>query len=614
MASERPPLSSVEAVRDELRRLGYLDSGLDRFVLAGAGAASPLRASMAAALRVGVVGGFLGGAALTLAAASLDRRLLDAPRDLAVLAAYLVLAVGCVTALVALLGGLVAGWTARRLQRRPGPTLARNVGLAVALGGLAYLALWWRSHSPGAPLAAQATTLLLGLGLCLLLARFGTLSAVAVLSAGGAFDRLPQASLSRQHMFRLLAAAALLLAGGVAAASYLTKRGPSAAPAFAVVPTGLRVTVLGIDGLERRMAEQMVARGEMPHLAALLARGAHARLSAEPEHVPAIVWTTIATGRGPEAHGIRSIGSRRLAGMTTPVSVADEGSFVRALGAATDLLRLTRAEAPTSVLRGVKAFWNVASEKGLRVGVVNWWATWPADAVNGYVVTDRAFFKLEKGGAPEREVHPPEAFDRLRILMADADADRARRLDRFHLRAAQLLDGELPPDLAVLYLPGLDITTMQQLGDAAAADVATLDTRLAAVREHHRFVDGLLGEVVGRLRAEDVLVLVADPGRLPRRAGAADGIAILAGAAIDAGELGVVSERDLAPTILHLAGLPTSRELDGQVLEAALTPEFRRAHAVRAVASYGERVVPRAAESTFDRAMLEELRSLGYIQ
>ena len=37
MTEERSPIASVEHVRDELKRLGYLDSGLDRFVLAGAG-------------------------------------------------------------------------------------------------------------------------------------------------------------------------------------------------------------------------------------------------------------------------------------------------------------------------------------------------------------------------------------------------------------------------------------------------------------------------------------------------------------------------------------------------------------------------------------------------
>jgi hypothetical protein len=80
------------------------------------------------------------------------------------------------------------------------------------------------------------------------------------------------------------------------------------------------------------------------------------------------------------------------------------------------------------------------------------------------------------------------------------------------------------------------------------------------------------------------------------------------------GELGAVSERDVAPTILHLAGLPTSRELTDSVLETALRPEFRATHPVRVVASLGRRRASRAAESAFDREVLEELRSLGYIQ
>jgi hypothetical protein len=63
-----------------------------------------------------------------------------------------------------------------------------------------------------------------------------------------------------------------------------------------------------------------------------------------------------------------------------------------------------------------------------------------------------------------------------------------------------------------------------------------------------------------------------------------------------------------------MAGLPTSRELPGRVLEEALRTEFREGHPVRVVASLGRRPAARAAESPFDREMLEELRSLGYIQ
>ena len=66
--------------------------------------------------------------------------------------------------------------------------------------------------------------------------------------------------------------------------------------------------------------------------------------------------------------------------------------------------------------------------------------------------------------------------------------------------------------------------------------------------------------------------------------------------------------------MLHLLGLPRSRELDGQVLEAALAESFRREHPVRVVDSYGRRPTTRSAESAFDKDVLEQLKSLGYIQ
>ncbi len=578
MGDPRPPLASVDTVREELRRLGYLDSSLDRFVLGGTGGTTPVRASLRAALRVGLVGGVLFGLAATLAAAGLDRRLLAEPQDLLVLAVYLVVAFALLTGVVALGGGLLAAW-GRRLGREPGPGLARNVGLGMALVAVAYLVLWWHSHLSGTSIVAQAGALALGLLLSLALGRFASLAAVAVLSAGGTPSLLPPASLSRRRVLPLVLGAAVLFAGVVALAPRFLRPAEAGAPDYAVVPTGLRVRVLAIDGLERRMAEHLLARGEMPALGALLASGARGRLRAEPERVPAIVWTTIATGRGPEAHGIRSADTRRITGLRTPVSLdAQESPFASALGAATDLLRLTRPQPPSAVLRSVKTFWNVASEKGLRVGVVNWWATWPADPVNGYLVTDRAAFKLEKGEAPDREVHPAAAFDRLRPLLDVSEPERARRLDRLHLAAARALRGEAPPDLEALYLPGLDIFTMQQLGEAPASDIAGLGS-------------------------SDVLALVGDPGRLARGgAQSAEGMLVLAGGPVAPADLGTVSERDVAPTVLHLLGLPKSRELDGRVLEGALSESFRRDHPVRLVDSYGRRPASPPPRATSTRA------------
>jgi hypothetical protein len=179
MDSERPPLATVEAVREELKRLGYLDSSLDRFVLAGGESTSPLRASLGVALRVGLLGGALFGLAATLASVGLDRRLLAEPRDILVLGAYLAALLGLATALAALVGGLAAAWAGRRLGRRPRPSLARNIGIGLALGGLAYFALWWRSHLGAAPPAVHAIALALAVGLALVLGRFGWQAASA---------------------------------------------------------------------------------------------------------------------------------------------------------------------------------------------------------------------------------------------------------------------------------------------------------------------------------------------------------------------------------------------------------------------------------------------------
>jgi len=610
----RPPVARVEDVRDELRRLGYLDHGLDRFVLGGAGRSTPFRASARAAARIGVLGGALFGVASTLAAAGIDPRLRAEPRDLVVLALYLTAILGVAVALAALLAGLVAARIAGRVTRLPRPTLSRNVGVALATVGLAYVALWWLSHAAEMSGPMKAISLVAGVALGAALGRFGSLAAVAVLSASGLGGALPEASLSRRRLVPLVGAIAIVFAAVVAAAAMVERPATDAAALdFAVRPTGLSVRLLGIDGLDRRMAEQMIAQGEMPNLQALLASGAHAPLRAEPEQVPAIVWTTIATARGPEAHGIQAAGARHLPGMRTPVPLAGESALSRAVGTAADLLRLTRTRPASSVLRGAKAFWNVASEKGLRVLVVNWWATWPADAVNGQIVTDRALLKIERGGAPDRETHPDALLEQLRpVAAATTSPDRASRIDSFASGAARRLRAP-GVDLEAIYLPGLDIVTMQQL-EGASGDPAALSARMDAVRAHHRLVDDAIGAARQDAGPGAVLVVVGDPGRLARRSPGAEGLLVLAGAPVKPGLLAAGSERDVAPTVLHLLGLPVSAELEGAPREDALADAFRAANPVRRVATYGRPPAGRARDSAFDREMLEELRSLGYIQ
>jgi hypothetical protein len=57
-----------------------------------------------------------------------------------------------------------------------------------------------------------------------------------------------------------------------------------------------------------------------------------------------------------------------------------------------------------------------------------------------------------------------------------------------------------------------------------------------------------------------------------------------------------------------------SAELEGKVLLQALDPVFASTHPLRHVARYGERSSKGRTASDFDPQVLDELRSLGYIQ
>ena len=73
------------------------------------------------------------------------------------------------------------------------------------------------------------------------------------------------------------------------------------------------------------------------------------------------------------------------------------------------------------------------------------------------------------------------------------------------------------------------------------------------------------------------------------------------------------STLDVTPTILHLAALPVSREMEGRVLEAVLTPEVR-ARPVAWVDTYELGGVTEAeVDAEAEAQRLEQLRALGYV-
>lgn len=121
-----------------------------------------------------------------------------------------------------------------------------------------------------------------------------------------------------------------------------------------------KVLLIGIDGLEWAVMGNLIKENKMPTFAKLMQNGAYGGLRTLLNYTSPSLWTTIATGRSPEAHGI------------TKHIVHEKGLY--------------EPISPMSYHRKVKALWNILSDHGRKVGVINYQCTEPAEAINGFIV------------------------------------------------------------------------------------------------------------------------------------------------------------------------------------------------------------------------------------
>lgn len=145
---------------------------------------------------------------------------------------------------------------------------------------------------------------------------------------------------------RALAAGLLALSGldGVACA-----QGPPATPPHP------RVILVSINGGEWDILDQLLQRGEMPHLASVIARGVSGKLRTIPAPNCPKTYSVLQTSTPPEENGVSSF--------------QIQGTTIR-----TDMLK-------------TEPVWSILSKRGVTVGMANVPVTFPALPVNGYIVS-----------------------------------------------------------------------------------------------------------------------------------------------------------------------------------------------------------------------------------
>jgi Flp pilus assembly protein TadD/predicted AlkP superfamily phosphohydrolase/phosphomutase len=440
--------------------------------------------------------------------------------------------------------------------------------------------------------------------------------------SGARTDQL-QDRIGRALGERFRASGLVLLSCEVGRVRLLQARAPAATPA---ADAGGRILLVGLDGADWNLIDPLLRAGRLPHLDRLIRSGVRAKLQTISPMLSPVLWTSIATGVLPPRHGILDfVAGTEREGERVPVA---------------------------STQRKVKAFWNILSEGGLDVGVVGWWATFPAERVRGYVVSDRVAYQL-LGVVPVAErdrdgkVFPAEADDR--VLAAtiapesitpedllgfarppaddkDLPADEAHLVDglrtsiasgRTYVASALALEKEFHPRLTAVYLEETD-TIAHLFMPYAPPAVPWVKEPLArryghAVDGAYEEADALLGRLMEGIQAP-IVIVVSDHGfksgdnrptteSRPGYGIAADwhrryGILILSGPPFLKGvEIPDVSLLDVAPTLLRLVGLPVGEDMDGRPVDAAFDSAWLSAHPESYIPSWEKTVIAARPES-----------------
>ncbi len=362
-----------------------------------------------------------------------------------------------------------------------------------------------------------------------------------------------------------------------------------------------RLLIIGWDAADWILIDRLFAAGKMPNLRRLVDAGARADLSTLEPKLSPLLWTSIATGKTADKHGILNF-----------VEPKPEGGGLR-LSASTS--------------RKTKALWNILSQNGLTTNVIGWYASHPAEPIRGSITTNM----LQEGEPSDASapwplvastVHPEEqrdaiaaarqrarAFPRevLRELLPKAEdlgsndprvvnltklMSYAMSIERAALVA---LTSGAPWDATMVFFDAIDTVGhhFMQFVAPKMAHVSERELRMfgAVMDRVYEWHDAALGRLLAAAGAETTVLLLSDHGfhsdhlrpnlsDLPpeRRMELESswhrpfGVLVASGPGIARGcALASPNILDVAPTALALLGVAVGEDFDGRVLSEALS-------------------------------------------
>jgi predicted AlkP superfamily phosphohydrolase/phosphomutase len=254
-----------------------------------------------------------------------------------------------------------------------------------------------------------------------------------------------------------------------------------------------KVCVIGLDGATFDVLDRWVGAGEMPNLARLMERSARADLLSTVPPVTGPAWTSMTTGVNPGRHGIFDF-----------VKVRDSGTKTRLVN--------SRDVLPPRI-------WDLFQQAGYGVGVYRVPVTYPATAVNGFMVT--GLLTPPRGRYLS---HPPELADTIRAAgkhwlhpLGDREGVVGRppqilSADRSSMAVLRKLLEQFQPSFFMGVNSELDHMQHRAWAHCIGADGSEGTPEWETVRQFFRSLDDGIGWLVDFFGPEAYVFVASDHG------------------------------------------------------------------------------------------------------
>jgi predicted AlkP superfamily phosphohydrolase/phosphomutase len=253
----------------------------------------------------------------------------------------------------------------------------------------------------------------------------------------------------------------------------------------------MRTILFGVDGLSFRVLHPLMQKGELPNFQKLRDAGSEAILESKYPPLTPAAWTSISTGMKPAAHGVYDFWE---------YDEQQEPGTPR------------RAHIQTH-RKGSKAIWNILSEYGKRVLVVNVPITYPPETIDGIMISGYM--------TPSSEVnftYPPSFKEELYRAVPDYKIDLEHddmlaikplldatiKMTEQRIKLMRYLLREKSWDFCYIVFVGAD-----RLQHPLWDEILAMETKAI---EYFRLLDAGLGFVLEQLAPDDTLFVVSDHG------------------------------------------------------------------------------------------------------